>query len=59
MQGQLDSCGHALYTGSKAAAGIFNAGMHSFICWRTDTFDLLDAAIAADPDFALAKLAKG
>ena len=59
MQGQLDSCGHALYTGSKAAADIFNAGMHSFICWRTDTFDLLDAAIAADPDFALAKLAKG
>jgi len=59
MPGQTDSRGHTLFTGSAEAAKAFNDGMHSFICWRNDTFELLDAAIAADPDFALARLTKG
>ncbi len=59
MQGLTDSRGHALDTANAAAADAFNAGMHSYVTWRTDTFDHLDAAIAADPDFAMAKLAKG
>ncbi len=59
MTQHLDSRGHGLTTSSAAAADAFNAGMHGFICWRTDTMTLLDTAMAADPDFALAKLAKG
>jgi hypothetical protein len=59
MQGQPDSRGHVLDTKSAAAADAFNKGMHSFVGWRTDTFDHLDAAITADPEFALAKLTKG
>ncbi len=59
MTQYLDSRGHGLTTSSAAAADAFNAGMHGFVCWRTNTMAHLDAAIAADPDFALAKLAKG
>jgi|TARA_B100002003_G_scaffold120826_1_gene111515 tetratricopeptide (TPR) repeat protein len=59
MTQYLDSRGHGLTTSSAAAADAFNAGMHGFVCWRTDTMDHLDAAMAADPDFALPKLAKG
>ena len=59
MHEHVDSRGHWLDTNSAAAAEAFNAGMHSYIWWRNDTFDLLDSAIAADPDFALPRLAKG
>ena len=59
MPGQTDCRGHALYTNDAAAAKAFNDGMHSFICWQNDTFELLDVAIAADPEFALARLTKG
>ena len=59
MQQYLDSRGHGLTTTSGAAAEAFNAGMHGFVCWRTDTMAHLDAAMAADPNFALAKLTKG
>ena len=58
MPGQVDGRGHALYT-DNAAAAAFDTGMHSFVCWRTDTFAHLDSAIEADPEFALARLAKG
>ena len=59
MPGYTDSRGHALFTKSADAAAAFNAGMHSFVCWRTDTFAHLDSAVETDPDFALARLAKG
>ena len=59
MPQYFDSRGHSLTTTSGAAADAFNAGMHGFVCWRTDTMNNLDAASEADPDFALAKLAKG
>ena len=59
MTQYLDSRGHGLTTSNEAAAAAFNAGMRGFICWRTDTMDHLDAAMAADPEFALPKLAKG
>jgi hypothetical protein len=58
MKQHLDSRGHGLTTSSAVAAEAFNAGMHSFVCWRTDAMSHLDAAMAADADFALAKLAK-
>lgn len=59
MQGKTDSRGHPLDTGDVSAAEAFEKGMRSYVTWRTDAFDHLDAAIAADPDFAMAKLAKG
>ncbi len=59
MQGQTDSRGLPLDTGDAAAADAFNKGMRSYVTWRTDAFDHLDAAIAADPGFAMAKLGKG
>ncbi len=46
-------------TGSQAAGEAFDRGIHSFACWRTDTFAHLDASIASDPDFAMARLAQG
>lgn len=58
MAGHADSRGHALCTTSKAAAEAFDKGMHSFNCWRADAMRHLDDAIAADDDFALAKLTK-
>lgn len=59
MQGLTDTRGHPLDTGEAAAADAFNRGMKSYVAWRTDAFDHLDAAIEADPDFAMARLAKG
>ncbi|MBT3535441.1 MAG: tetratricopeptide repeat protein [Rhodospirillaceae bacterium] len=59
MQTHLDCRGHSLNTDSPDAAKAFDAGMRSFVRWRTDAMAHLDEAIAADPEFALAKLVKG
>lgn len=55
----LDARGHVLRTASAPAGAAFDRGIHSFACWRTDTFAHLDEAVATDPHFALAKLAQG
>ncbi|MEM7250609.1 MAG: tetratricopeptide repeat protein [Pseudomonadota bacterium] len=54
-----DVRGHHVRSQSPEAIAAFDRGIHSFACWRTDTFAHLDAAIEADPDFALARLAQG
>ncbi len=59
MPDYLDCRGHVLNTHNADAAKAFDAGMRGFITWRTDAIALLDAAMAADPEFILAKLAKG
>ncbi len=59
MSSFSDSRGLDLRTSSAKAAASFNAGADSFVNWRRDTMGYLDAAIAADPAFVLAKLAKG
>ncbi|MBT3332339.1 MAG: tetratricopeptide repeat protein [Rhodospirillaceae bacterium] len=56
---QLDSRGHGLSTANSAAAEAFNAGMSSFVNWRTDAMGHLDNAMAADDGFAMPKLTKG
>jgi hypothetical protein len=55
----VDSRGLALNTSVAAAVQAFDAGQHSFACWRTDAMAHMDAAISADPEFILPKLAKG
>ncbi|MCB1744326.1 MAG: hypothetical protein KDK91_28415, partial [Gammaproteobacteria bacterium] len=59
MSGTTDARGHALSTGSATAADAFNAGVDSFVRWRTDAIARMDAAIEADPSFAMARLGKG
>ena len=59
MPTHIDSRGYELNTNNDKAAQAYNDGVRSFVCWRTDTMGLLDNAIAADPDFALTKMAKG
>jgi hypothetical protein len=46
-------------TDSDAAADAFNAALQSFFTWRTDVMGGLNAALKADPDFALAHAIKG
>ena len=54
-----DERGLAFTTNSDAAADAFNAAVHSFFTWRTDVMGGLNAALAADPEFALAHAIKG
>jgi hypothetical protein len=58
MPEQTDTYGHALGIANAAAAGAFDTGVHGFVSLRTDTMPALNAAIEADPTFAMAKLAK-
>ena len=58
MHQAVDPRGHALWTASEAAARACNAGVEGYTEFRADTMEYLDAAIAADADFALPKLVK-
>ena len=59
MSANVDDRGHRLNSASTPAVESYNQGLHSFACWRTDTFAHLDTAIELDPSFAMAHLAKG
>jgi len=54
-----DQRGLEFTTDSEAAADAFNAANLSFFAWRTDVMGGLNAALKADPDFALAHAIKG
>ena len=56
---QQDSNGHALTTDSARAAAAFERAVASYLAWRTDTIDHLQAATDADPDFALPCAVRG
>ena len=56
---QQDERGLPLTTASSAAAEALVACARSFIGLRTDALAHLDAALAADPEFALAHALKG
>jgi tetratricopeptide (TPR) repeat protein len=58
MRGQTDAYGHDLGTDNATAAAAFDRAVHAFALLRTETMAELDTAIASDPDFVLAKLAK-
>ena len=58
MHCATDPRGHVLWTSSDAAAGACNAGVEGYAEFRADAMDRLDAAIAADVEFALPKLVK-
>lgn len=51
--------GYSLTTDSEDAAAAFDRGAASYVAWKTDTMDHLNAAIAADPSFALPHAVKG
>jgi len=53
-----DHYGFDLVTTSDTAAEAYDAGARSFVAWRADAIGHLDAAMAADADFALPKLLK-
>jgi len=46
-------------TNSADAARHLSAGIRSFNHWQLDVMDHVDAALAADPDFAMAHILKG
>ncbi len=54
-----DQWGYTVTTDNPQAVDGLNAALNSYVRWRTDTMQHFDAAIAADPDFALAHAAKG
>ena len=53
-----DHYGFDLSTSSAEAAAAYDRGARSFVAWRADAMGHLEAAIAADPDFAMPKLLK-
>ena len=53
-----DSYGFELTTDNQEAAKAYDRGACSFVAWRADAMGHLDAAIEADPDFAMPKLLK-
>ena len=55
---QSDHYGFDLTTSNPAAAAAYDRGARSFVAWRADAMGHLDAAIEADPDFAMPKLLK-
>ena len=58
MQWATDSRGHRLSSSNSGALSACNAGVDGFVHWRADTMSNIDAAIAADNDFALPKIVK-
>ena len=56
---QEDQWGHNLTTDSAEAAEALDQSLNSYIGWRTDASQHANAAIAADPEFALAHVVKG
>ena len=53
-----DYYGFDLSTDTTEAAAAYDRGARSFVAWRADAMSHLDAAIEADPDFAMPKLLK-
>ena len=53
-----DHYGFDLSTDIIEAATAYDHGARSFVAWRADAMGYLDAAIAADPNFAMPKLLK-
>jgi hypothetical protein len=53
-----DHYGYELATNTPDAAEAYDRGARSFVAWRADAVSHLDAAIEADPDFAMPKLLK-
>ena len=49
----LDHYGFGLSTGNAEAAEAYDKGARSFVAWRADAMDHLNAAIAADENFTL------
>ena len=56
---QPDARGLALSTDSPAAAAAFDAAIGSYLRYRTDAARHIEAALAADPGFAMAHLLRG
>ncbi len=54
-----DQRGYAITTSNQAAATSLATGLHNYVAWRADAMPQLQAAIAADPDCALAHIATG
>jgi hypothetical protein len=53
-----DCYGYHLSTDSSEAAAAYDQGARSFVAWRADAMGYLDAAIAADQEFAMPRLLK-
>ena len=58
MQGQMDFYGFEILTSNTNAAIAYDEGSRSFVAWRADTMEHLNAAIAADPEFLMPKILK-
>ena len=58
MSSTTDPRGHAFSSHNPQALEACNAGIEGYIHWRSDATGHLDAAISADPDFALPKIVK-
>jgi tetratricopeptide (TPR) repeat protein len=56
---QKDQRGYAVATSDAMAVEALDRGLNAYVGFRTDTIAHLDAAIAADPLFALPHAAKG
>ena len=54
----LDHFGFGITTSVAESASAYNAGAQSFVAWHADTIGHLDAAIAADLNFALPRILK-
>lgn len=58
MHVHQDHYGFDLAASNADAAAAYDAGGRSFVAWRADAMGHLDAAMDADPDFALPKILK-
>ncbi len=56
---QKDRWGYSLTTEIIEAADAIDRAMSAYVGWRTDAMAHIEAAISADPEFALAHVAKG
>ncbi len=56
---QKDQWGYSLTTESAEAAAALDQALNSYVGWRTDASQHANAAIVADPEFALAHAVKG
>jgi tetratricopeptide (TPR) repeat protein len=56
---QKDQWGYAVTTDSADAVDALNRAFNGYFQFRTDAMSNLDAALAADPEFALAHAARG
>jgi tetratricopeptide (TPR) repeat protein len=56
---QQDQCGYPVTTSDAGAIAALDLALNAYVGFRTDTMTHLDAAIAADPEFALAHACRG